>query len=1130
MAVDVGEAQGRLTLDVSGFNQKLAEASNKLDSSVKGMESSANKSLSSMGANLAKVGTAMSIGVTTPLVAIGKKAWDIASEFEASMSKVGAITGATGNEFDALRGKAVQLGKDTVFSSTEVAAAMVEMGKAGWNSTQIISGMEGVLDAASASGEHLSTVSTIVADAITMFGMSAADSTRVADVMVEAANAGTISISDLGESLKYIGPSAAAAGFSFEDVNTALLAMSKSGIKASQAGTSLRSLFVNLVKPTDAMKKAMNELGIEITNQDGSFKSLDDIIGQLRSSMSGMTDEQKAYYSSILAGKTGLSGLMSLLNMSQEEYDELAASIDNCGGVADETAAIMQDNLKNDVEQLMGSLESLAITVMKNLEPALRQLVQWLEKVVDWFTGLDPGIQTAIVGFLALVAALGPFLIILGGVLSGAQQVNNALGVLSKAFQALTNIPSLLGGVSKAAGAAFSAITSPAAIVVAAIALIAGAFIYLWNTSEDFRNKITEIASGIVDAFNEFTSGISERLEEAGITFESITDTIIQVWDGFCQLLAPMFEGAFSQIATILETVFGVITGLLDVFIGLFEGDWDQFWTGLGEIVSAIWGGITGTLENIWNTILGLLDTFLGFFGTSIEDVFNGIVEFISGVWEGVTTTVSNVWNAILTTISTVLNTIWATITTVWNTIVTTIQTVLTTIWNFITTTWNNILLTIQTVLTTIWTFITTTWNNIVITIQTVMTMIWTTIQNIWNLIVTTIQTVLTNIWNFITTTWNNIVLTIQNVMNLIWTTIQNVWNTIWTTIQTVAQNIWNTIQTVWNNILTTIQNVMNTIWTTIQNIWNTIWTTIQNVAQNIWNTIQTTWNNILNTIQNVMNNIWNTIQNIWNNIVNTVRNCVNNALNAARNAFNNIKTAIQNAMNQAKTAVSNGVNNILNFFRNLPGQIKSALGNLGNLLFNAGKSILNGLLNGLKSAWKGVTSFVGGIGSWIASHKGPIQKDRKLLIPAGLAIMEGLGEGLVDGFSPVQDDVSDMAGEIADSFADGTKDIPVSFDLDTKNVKGLDEFNSMFSQLNGVRKYATQLSKDYSYNGNMTVSNQFNYDLLASKMVEVLKAAPIQNNVDVTMEGGGVYLNTEQVGRQVAPVVSRVQAKGAKK
>lgn len=986
MAVDVGTAYGYLDLDVSGFSSGLKTAQTQFSSTVNGMTNQSNQMQSNIGDSMVKVGTAMTIGITVPLVAAGKQMWQTASDFEASMSQVGAITGATGSDFDALRDKAVQLGKDTVFSSSEVADAMVEMGKAGWSSQQIIAGMEGVLDAASASGENLSTVSTIMADAMTTFGISAEDATHVADVLTQTANAGTISISDLGESFKYIGPSAAAAGFSFEDVNTALLAMSQSGIKASQAGTSLRGLFVNLVKPTDDMKTAMNELGIEITNSDGTFKSLDDIIANLRSSMSGLTDEQKAYYSSVIAGKTGLSGMMSLLNMSQEEYDQLAASIDNCGGVADETAAIMQDNLKNDVEQLTGSLEAMSITLMKNLEPFLRKVVQALEDAVNWFTDLDPTIQTATVVVLALVAALGPLLVILGGVINGAQQLNMAFGSVTKALQALADIPTVLSGIGKAAGSAFTAITSPAAIAVAAIAALVAAFIYLWNTSEDFRNNITDTFNRVVEAVQTFVSGVAERLAEVGITFESVTTTIMNIWNAFCAFLAPVFEGAFAEIATILETVFGVITGILDIFIGLFTGDWDQLWLGVQEVFGAVWNGIVGTLTNIVNVIIGLVQTFLNMIGTDISTVLN-------------------------------------------------------------------------------------------------------------------------NIANFFSTTWNNITTTVSGFLSL----------------------IFSTISSIFNSILTTISSVLNGIFTTVSTTWNNIVTAVTTFVTNAWNAVTTGFNNMMSTISSVMNSIRSTIQSIWNAIVSTVSNVVNNILNTARNAFNNVVSAISNAMNNAKNAVSNAINNILSFFRNLPGNITSALGNVGGLLVSAGKSIINGLLSGLKSAASSMFNWVSGIAGRIASLKGPIEYDRQLLVPAGGAIMEGLQEGLVDGFAPVEDDVSKMGGQIADEFSKNTQEIPVSFEVN-KSVEGLDILDEITNKLGNASKLASKFKNDFSYDESVEVKAGFDYDEMANKFADVLRSAPIKPEVEVSMEGGDVYLNAEKVGRQVAPVVSRVQASGTKK
>lgn len=876
MAYDVGEAQGRLTLDTSDFTGNLKTAFSQYDTLLGRIGTSTGSTASNIGNTMQQIGTAWSVGITQPLVDAGKAAYTVASDFDANMSTVRAVTGATGDQFNSLRETAIQLGKDTVFSSSDVSEAMIEMGKAGWDSQQIIDGMAGVLDAASASGENLGTVSTIVADSITTFGLSAGDSAHVADVLTQAANDGTISISDLGESLKYIGPVASALGFSFEDTNTALLAMSKSGIKASQAGTSLRGLMDNLVNPTENAAAALQELGIETTNADGTFKSLDDILGQMRGSMSGMTEEQKVYYASVIAGRTGMSGMLALMNMSQEEYDALAGSIDNCGGVAEETAAIMQDNLKNDVEQLMGSLESLAITLVDNVEPYLRSFVQGLESVVDWFTQLDPGIQTAITAVVAFAAALGPILVVLGGIISGASQVNMALGRITQAFSALANIPSLISGIGSGISTAFSMITSPIGIAVALIGVLVAAFVTLWNTNEGFRNAITEIWTGIVETLTTFFTGIQERLNALGINWQTIIDALGIAWNTFCSFLAPIFEGAFSVVATVLETVTGIITGLLDIFIGLFTGNWDQFLQGVSELFGSIWDGICSFLATMLDTLAGLGQAFCDNFGNIIMGGLEAVAGFFESAWNGIVSFLSGVWS----------------------------------------------------------------------------------------------------------------------------------------------------------------------------------------------------------------------------NIV---------------------------------SGVSGFIEDVLNFFRNLPQNILNAIGNVGNLLYNAGRSIIDGFLNGLRSMWDSVTSFVGGIASWIFSHKGPIQKDRKLLVPAGNAIMEGLGEGIADGFKPVMKSVSGMADDISSAMSGDIGTIPVDFDAKVAkiDVTGLTELKDSLQE---VYKATTSFDGLNINQASYTNVDPINYNKLATALVAVMKQTPIENNFTIEMSDGDVIMDSEKVGRKVAPTISRIQSRGVRK
>lgn len=649
MAVNVGTAEGHLDLDITGFLNGLKTAQSEANNTLQTIEQKAGSQLQGFGKTLSGIGDKMTLGITTPLVGVATAGLKVATDFEKAMSNVQAISGATGSEFEALRDEAIQLGADTAFSSGEVADAMTEMAKAGWDTQQILDGMSGVLDAAAASGESLGTVSTIVADAITGFGLEAADSTRVADLLTQSANAGTIGIYDLGESFKYIAPVANTMGFSIEDVTTAVTALSTAGIKGGQAGTSLRGVLTRMVKPTDDVAAAMDELNICLTNSDGTFKSLDTILAEMRTSFSGMTDEQKAYYAAVLAGTEGQSGLLTLLNMTQEEYDEIAASMDNAGGVAQETAEIMQDNLQSKIEQLGGSLESLAIRVADLVIPALTDLVEKATEVINWFTDLDSETQATILKFAAFVAALGPFLSVfgritsgIGGFLSWIGKIPNGLKSAQKGItgfvNGLKNIPEAFtlakagftGFASQTSviGTALAGLSGPILAVIGVLALLGAAFGTLWATNEEFRNGMTETWNQLVESFNEFCQGIVDRINELGFEFESITEVLGAIWTGFCELLAPVFQGAWDMIVGILEGIMETITGLLDVIIGVFTGDAEQISLGVQEIVNGIGTAIQGIIDGIVTAITGFIDTALGFIGTNLETVVQNIITF----------------------------------------------------------------------------------------------------------------------------------------------------------------------------------------------------------------------------------------------------------------------------------------------------------------------------------------------------------------------------------------------------------------------------------------------------------------------------------------------------------------------
>lgn len=606
MSVNMGKAVAYLDLDVSSFTKGFAKAKSELK--VFG-DSSATVSQKVIGLtnSMSAVGGVLSKSVTVPLATAGAVSLKFSMDFEKSMSNVKAISGATGREFDDLRQKALDLGQSTVFSATDVANAMTEMAKAGWTSQQIMSGMQGVLDATAASGEELSTVATIVADAITTFGLSASESTKVADLLSKSANAGTISVTDLGESLKYVGPVAKTMGFNIEDVVTAITAMSQAGIKGSQAGTSLRTMFARLVKPTDDVKIAMDQLGIVLTDSEGNFKSMNTILEEMRTTFQTLTPEQQTYYSAILAGQEGMSGLNALLGMSQQEYDNLSLSMKTASGTAKGTAEIMQDNLAGAVEQMTGSLESAGIAIGSKLTPKVRTITGWIEDLTDRFNSLSDEEQEQIVNFGLVAAAAGPVIMVSSKLLSGATKlgkgfvtVNSEISLFIKALKLSKN------GMQDAAvqtGSLYKTLTSVKGILTpmnlgiaaAGTALVAlGVATYdAHKRTEEYREQLreeteeqkalTDAINKQVEAKNQSVEAIDEAVNSANAEYEANTklmEKLTQVVDENGKIVAGK--------ETYARVIAGELSDAIGTEIGISNGQITNYQALSNEIYKTI--------------------------------------------------------------------------------------------------------------------------------------------------------------------------------------------------------------------------------------------------------------------------------------------------------------------------------------------------------------------------------------------------------------------------------------------------------------------------------------------------------------------------------------------------------------
>lgn len=395
------ETHKKVNSEVDETTDTYKDSSEKIKDTV---NDTAEKTESSMTKALKKIGAAVVAAFAVDKIKdFGKACISAGMDFDSQMSTVAAISGATGEEFEILRAKAQEMGATTAFSATESAQAMEYMAMAGWKTTDITNGLAGVMNLAAASGEDLATTSDIVTDAMTAFGMSADQSTYFADVLAQTATNANTNVGMMGETFKYVAPLAGAMGYNIEDMSAAIGLMANAGIKGSQSGTSLRNIITNLASPTDTVAGAMDDLGISLTDSDGKTKSFGETLSDLRISFADLDEVQKTQYASAIAGKEGMSGLLALINSSDEDFDKLTDSIKNCTGASEKMAEIRLDNLEGDVTLFKSALEGAQIAISDKLTPVLRNLV---EKATDWL----PTVQDKLLSAIDVVMDIGKYL------------------------------------------------------------------------------------------------------------------------------------------------------------------------------------------------------------------------------------------------------------------------------------------------------------------------------------------------------------------------------------------------------------------------------------------------------------------------------------------------------------------------------------------------------------------------------------------------------------------------------------------------------------------------------------------------------------------------------------------------
>lgn len=581
---------------------------------------------------------------------------NIGMNFESGMSKVQAISGASGEDLAALTDKAKEMGAKTKFSATESAEAMQYMAMAGWKTGDMLNGIEGIMNLAAASGEDLATTSDIVTDALTAFGLSAQDSTHFADVLAQASSNANTNVGMMGETFKYVAPVAGAMGYSAEDVATAIGLMANSGIKASQAGTSLRTILTRMAKPTKEVQTAMDQLGVSVIDSDGNMKSLHEIMDDLRSGFSGLSEAEKVNMAATLGETDGMSGLLAIVNASDRDYQKLTDSINNCSGAAESMAETMQDNLEGQLTILGSTAESLALEIYESVKGSLTDMTKL---GIDAVSNLTEGFETG--GVMGMIDAAGqmasafaenlPSIIEQGLPLvegftenlrsNAGKLVDGGIDLILKLAQGLMDgLPAMLQYVPQIIINIAGIINDNAPkLLMAGVQLIVVLGKGLIQAIPDLIAALPQIIQAIVStlqAFNWVNSGIY---------------IITLLRNGIISMVGAIASAAVE----ILKAIVGAIQSLPQKLLEIAKKAGEGISSGLKGMLGAIKGAATSILSGIVSALTSLPSKLLGLAKNGAQSIVKGFTgqswgnigkNIITGITAGITGSVGKLAEA----------------------------------------------------------------------------------------------------------------------------------------------------------------------------------------------------------------------------------------------------------------------------------------------------------------------------------------------------------------------------------------------------------------------------------------------------------------------------------------------------
>ena len=911
-------------------------AADKLDNSLEEVESSAKKAddgFTMFKATLANLAADAIMRAVDGIKNLVGNVIELGQNFTSTMSEVSAISGATGEDFEKLEACAREYGATTVFSASNAAEALKYMSLAGWDADQSTSALGGVLNLAAASGMELGAASDMVTDYLSAFAMEAGDAAYFADLLSYAQSHSNTTAEALGEAYKNCAANLNAAGQDVETVTSLLEGMANQGYKGSEAGTAMAAIMRDI---TNGMKDGAIKIGetsVAVMDAQGNFRDLTDILTEVEAATNGMGDAERAVALSSTFTADSTKGLNLILNEGMDNIAGYEEELRGASESAEEMANIMNDNLSGDVAAMNSAFEELGLKIYDALESKLRAGVQFITNgvipAIEWLGGHIPEVTIAVSGLGAVIAAMN-----WGTISSKIAMVKGALVKLAAA----------LGGVSL-----------PAIAIIAVITAVALAFTNLWKNNEEFRNKITAIWDGIKAKFDEFGQGIVDRLNALGFEFEDITEVMKAVWDGFCEVLAPIFEGVFQQISNILNEALDILTGLFDIFAGIFTGDWDMVWQGVQEVFGAVWDFVVATFENWISTFTSLADTVLGWFGTDWEtvwtnvktffsDTWNAISSFFSGILTGIKTFFTDTWNAIVSFFSGILSGIYSSVTGTMTEIHDTFTNIWDSITGFLSGAWETIknivtvgIMAVKEIISVAFQIITLPFRFIWENCKDTVLSIWETIKSVIGEKIdavkekiTTVTTAISNVasaaWNAISSTasslWEGIKGTIgskidaaKEKVSTATSAITSVASSAWSSVSSTASSLWNTISSTVSSRISAASSAVSSATSTITSVASSAWSSVSSTASSQWESIRST-------ISSKLSSAKSTVSSLMSGITSTMSSGLSSALSTVSGKFSSIYSTISSKMSTARDAVGNAISALkskFNFSWSLP-------------------------------------------------------------------------------------------------------------------------------------------------------------------------------------------------------------------